>query len=359
MKILHVITSLRTGGAEKLMVDLLPRLRSAGHEVELCVLDGIDTPFKSELLAKRIRIIELGRSANVYHPKYLWRLYRLLRHGDYDVVHTHNTAPQLFAAISSLLCSVVLCTTEHTTSNRRRGWRWYAPIDRWMYSRYRHIVCISDKTKENLINCIGDGQLKKITTVYNGIDITRYAKARPSEEIPSNRGKFNIIQVAGFRYQKDQPTLIRALQLLPENFHVYFAGDGVLRSNCEAIVEELKLGDRVHFMGIRTDVPELIAASDVCVVSSHWEGFGLAAVEAMAAIKPVIATDIPGLREVVNGAGILFPHEASETLAHEILMLEESPEHYRAVAAACRRRADDFDISTMVKGYNEMYLSLQ
>ena len=102
MKILHVITSLRTGGAEKLMVDLLPRLRSAGHEVELCVLDGIDTPFKSELLAKRIRIIELGRSANVYHPKYLWRLYRLLRHGDYDVVHTHNTAPQLFAAISSV-----------------------------------------------------------------------------------------------------------------------------------------------------------------------------------------------------------------------------------------------------------------
>jgi len=358
MKILHVITSLRTGGAEKLMVDLLPRFRAAGHDVELCIFDGTDTPFKAALLAKGIRIIELGRSANVYHPKYLWRLYRLLKGGKYDVVHTHNTAPQLFAAISSVLCSVVLCTTEHTTSNRRRGWRWYAAVDRWMYSRYRRVICISQKAEENLRGYVGYSK-SDILTINNGVDVGRYAAAQASAEpemlAPGSR---KIMMVAGFRWEKDQNTIIRSLTHLPAAFHLFLVGDGVRRPESEALAAELGVAGRVHFLGLRSDVSELLHAADYVVMSSHFEGLSLSSVEGMSVGRPFLSSDVDGLREVVAGAGVLFPHEDDRALAAGIAALEADPERYRAVAEACRRRADNFDIATMAENYLKLYSTI-
>ena len=120
MRILHVITSLRTGGAEKLMVDLLPRLRDLGHDVDLCVFDGVKTAFYHELEDKGIRIISLREGCGVYDLRNIFALGRIMR--DYDIVHTHNTACQLFAAMAGVICpKTSLVTTEHNTSNRRRG----------------------------------------------------------------------------------------------------------------------------------------------------------------------------------------------------------------------------------------------
>lgn len=111
MKILHVITSLRTGGAEKLMVDLLPRLRDKGHQVDLLIFDGTDTPFRQDVEAAGIKVFDLGIGGSVYSPMRLFKLIPFLK--KYDVIHTHNTAPQLFAAIGSVLCSVVLLSLIH------------------------------------------------------------------------------------------------------------------------------------------------------------------------------------------------------------------------------------------------------
>lgn len=355
MKILHVITSLRTGGAEKLMVDLLPRLKKKGHEADLLLFDGVDTPFRRAAEQAGVKVMDLGTGGSVYSPVKLIKLLPYLKR--YDIVHTHNTAPQLFAAIGSVLCSVVLCTTEHTTSNRRRDWKWYAAIDRWMYSRYRKVVCISDKTEENLRMFINSAD-KKFITVNNGIDVNEYSAATPAVLDKSGNCSTVVMQVAGFRYQKDQDTVIRALALLPESVHLYLAGDGERRPELEKLVAELNIADRVHFAGIRTDVPAMLAAADIVVMSSHWEGFGLAAVEGMAAGKPVIASDVDGLREVVQGAGVLFPHADAAALASEIRRLADDPVRYAAVADRCRARARRFDISKMVDGYLEVYNSL-
>jgi len=359
MKILHVITSLQTGGAEKLMVDLLPRLRDAGHEVELAIFDGRATPFYEQLHAEGIAIHRfMPGGGNVYNLLNLWKLVRLIRKGRYDIVHTHNTAPQLFAAIGSVLCSVVLCTTEHNTSNRRRGWRWYAPVDRWMYGRYRKVICISQKAEENLRQYLGHCKAD-ICTINNGVDIAKYANATASPDpeaiAPESR---KIMMVAGFRWEKDQDTLIRSLEHLPEKFHLFLVGDGVRREELEALAESESLSHRVHFMGVRTDVPRLLHAADYIVMSSHFEGLSLSSVEGMSVGLPFLASDVDGLREVVNGAGILFPHQEAEALAKEIIALEESPERYRSVADVCRRRADNFDISTMAHEYSNLYKSL-
>ena len=111
---------------------------------------------------------------------------------------------------------------------------------------------------------------------------------------------------------------------------------------------ELGLQKRVLFLGIRTDVARLLKTASVSIVSSHWEGFGLAAVEGMAVMKPVIATNVPGLSNVVKGAGILFEKGNEKELASKINELLNDQYYYNAVAEAGFERAKQYDINSMV-----------
>ncbi len=359
MKILHVITSLQTGGAEKLLVDLLPRLADEGIDVELAVFNAIETPFMRSLIEDGIKIHRFyEKGCNVYNPGNLLKLIALIRKGNYDIVHTHNTSPQIFGALSSLFTKAQFVTTEHNTSNRRRAWKWYIPADRWMYSRYRKVISISLKAEENLRNYLGISNLD-MSIINNGIDIIQYSTASPSEEleklVPRSR---KIIMVAAFRWEKDQLTLIKSLKFLPDHFHIFLVGEGPLKRQIEDIVAKERLIDRVHFLGLRSDVPSLLHAADYIVMSSHFEGLSLSSVEGMSVGKPFLASNVDGLKEVVEGAGVLFPHEDPKTLADEILKLENSPDLYNSLISACCKRACQFDISKTVKGYIQAYNKL-
>ena len=336
------------------MVDLLPRLRDKGNEVHLLLFDGTDTPFKRQLQNSGIRIFELGRNPNVYDIRNLFGLRKYLK--DYDVIHTHNTACQYYAALAKRLFGIrcKFATTEHNTGNRRRNITGFKYIDRSIYKQYDKIICISDKAEEALRNYIGNSF--PISTIPNGIDIDRFTQAAASDIFDKNR--ITVIQVAAFREQKDQPTLIRATAKLPKNYHTVFVGDGAYRPKCTALSKELDIADRITFTGIRTDIPQLLKAADIVVMSSHWEGFGLAAVEGMSAGKPVIASDVDGLKQVVEGAGILFECGNAEDLANKIRDIAENPSLYGQTAEKCLRRAQDFDISKMAERYDNAYKSL-
>lgn len=356
MKILHVITSLQTGGAEKLMVDLLPRLRDMGDTIDLCVFNGARTPFYEQLENAGIRIIPFSARGSVYNPLHIYRLWKLMR--KYDIVHTHNTAPQLFAAIGSVLCSVVLVTTEHTTSNRRRRWKWYACVDKWMYSRYQKVICISNQAETNLREYIKSAH-ERICTIFNGVDVNRFMNATPSEEIASEyKDKKTVAMVAGFRWEKDQDTLIKAFQNLPHDYHLLLVGDGVRRPECEELAKQMGVAARVHFLGLRTDVPNVLKAVDVVVMSSHFEGLSLSNVEGMASGNPFVASDVDGIREVTKDYGVLFPHGDSKALAEIVQKLCTDKEYADEIAAKCKERAMQYDIQKMTEGYNRLYHEL-
>ena len=356
MKILHVITSLRTGGAEKLMVDLIPRLKEKGLDVDLLIFDGTDTPFRQEAEKRGIKILDFGKGNSVYNPKYILKLVPLLK--NYDIIHTHNTSPQFFAIIANLFTRKNLITTEHNTTNRRRDKKIFKYLDKWMYSRYKKVICISEKAKENLYFYLKNYS-NKFLTIENGIELDNFINAYPSNDLEKIAPKNNkIIMVAGFREQKDQPTLIKALKELPENFHLFLIGDGVRRDEFEALAKSLGLLNRVHFLGIREDIPNLLKSADFVVMSSHFEGLSLSSVEGMASGKPFLASDVQGLSEVVKDAGILFPHQDYKTLAQEILKLDSDPIYYNEVVERCLKRASEFDISKMVDKYNQVYNSI-
>lgn len=350
MKILYIITSLSTGGAEHLVVDLLPRLRDLGNEVELLIFDGTKTPFYEQLETTCIKIHSLGVGGNVYNPLNIFKLVKFIR--KYDVIHTHNTACQLFVPVAKCLTfgGAKLVTTEHNTTNRRRGIGVFRFVDRLMYSFYKRIICISDKTQEYLEHQIGEK--RKIITINNGIDTATYFSC--NNEI-KNKREYTITMVGAFREQKDQDTLLRAVHKLPEQYNLLIVGDGSRRSILMELASSLNILSRVKFWGVRSDIPAILEKSDIVVLSSHWEGFGLAAVEGMAAARPVIASDVPGVAEVVSGAGVLFPHGDHVALADAIKHLCENPEEYKAVAARCQERAKQYDISVMAEKYNEVY----
>lgn len=352
MRILQVITSLRTGGAEKLMVDLIPRLKDMGHQADLCVFDGVKTAFYQDLESAGVKIYSLREGGSVYDVRNIYALMRIMKH--YDIVHTHNTAPQLFATIANIFGSQILVTTEHNTTNRRRD-KWYLKWgDQWMYRQYKKIICISDQARENLVNYIGDDH--KIVTVYNGIDIARFANADPL--VVTNDDRKKITMVSAFRPQKDHKSLIKAFCLLPDNYWLQLVGDGELRKETELYAKQFLCSDRIEFLGNRTDVPQIMKTSAVIVLSSHYEGFGLVIVEGMAAGKPCIASDVDGLHEIVNGYGILVPHEDANALASAIKQVCENNEYARKVAEQCQIRARQFDISQMAEKYNQVYLQI-
>ena len=360
MRVLHVITMLDTGGAERLMVDLLPSLQEYDDiEVELLLHNGTDTPFKHELKQRGVKISQLGFGDivnyvwSVYKPQNVLKLRKYIN--EFDIIHTHNTACQFYVPMAKYLfgSNAKLVTTEHNSTNRRRTKKWFKPIDRWMYNQYDRIICISDQTCRNLIEYIGPKD--SITTIYNGIEISRFL--RPIKVI-KEKNQFIITMVAGFRVQKDHVTLLKAMKRLPKRYQLRLVGRGVTEERLKDICSNMGLNGQVSFLGLRTDIQEILEQSDVIVLSSHWEGLSLSSIEGMASGRPFVASDVDGLREIVSGAGILFPHGDDKALADSIMKLCEHPEYYYEVAQACQNRARKYDISEMANAYYGLYQSL-
>ena len=356
MKILHVITSLRMGGAEKLIVDSVPLYHEKGLDVDVLLFDGSNTPFKSELESKGVNVYSLSSGRSVYNPSFIIKLLPYLSR--YDIVHTHNTAPQLFAAIASVWRPALLCTTEHNTSNRRRSMKWYYPIDKWMYSRYKEVISISESTTKHLKEYV---EIKcPVRTIPNGINVSHYAEATAlkKQALGCQEDSFLLMMVAGFRHQKDQDTIIHAMKFLSSRVRLCLVGDGERISECKKLAINYGVADRVIFTGRRTDVANLLKTADVVVMSSHYEGFGLAAVEGMAAGKPVVASDVPGLGDIVRGYGILFSPGNPYDLTKCVNDLMTDRNFYNYVASKCMKRAKEYDIHKMVDGYIQVYRTM-
>ena len=352
MRILYVITSLLTGGAEKLVVDLIPKLIEKGHQVDLAVFNAKETPLMKQLEKCQVcKIHKLGNS--FYDIRHIFKLRHIMK--DYDIIHTHNSSPQLFAAIANLGLHKKLVTTEHNTFNRKRNNVFMRTVDHWMYKKYDRIVCISDRAAENLMVYLGTNS--RIQTIYNGIDVEQYFKAPPINGMHGER--FVILMVAAFRSQKDQDTLVRAMKLLPKNQYVlWLAGYGERIKKVKDLVKELQLEEQVSFLGNRNDVPRLLHTADVVVMSTHYEGLSLSNIEGMSVGKPFVASDVDGIHEVTDGYGLLFPHEDAQALADVIIKLRDDSLFYKEVAERCYTRAQDFDLQRTVDAYDKVYSSV-
>lgn len=354
MKILQVITSLEFGGAEKLVAEISIALQQKGHEIALALFRRSDTALAQSIKQSGISVYEF--SDDPYSLKNIRKLRQLSK--QFDVVHTHNYSPQLFGAIASLGSNAKWVTTEHSPSNRRRSKAYFAPIDRWMYNRYDAVIGISQQSIDNLLAFTGPLKHRP-ELIANGIDVNKYHTAQEHPEFRTHEGRFVLVNVAGFRAEKDQDTLIRTMSLLPsDQFELWLVGDGVRRKELEALVRELGVESQVKFWGLRSDVPEILRSSDAVVMCSHYEGLSLSNIEGMSVGKPFIADDVTGLREMTQNVGLLFPYKDAAALAQLLKTLKTDTSLAQRIAEKCYQKAKEFDISRTVEAYLDLYQCL-
>ena len=359
MRILQVITSLLVGGAEKMVVDLVPKLVERGHVVDVAVFNAKNMPLLCLLSERcpRCKVYQLGDS--YYNPLLILKLRKIMK--SYDIIHTHNSSPQLFTAIANICLGKRLITTEHSTNNRKRENKgFFCWVDKWMYKKYDRIIAISDVARNKLLEYLHWNQDNpKVITINNGVDIEMFHHAEPAndEQLGFRRtSRFVVVMVAGFRDAKDQDTVVRAIShLSKDKFELWLVGVGERMETVEKLVKSLDLSGRVRFMGLRHDIPNILKAADAIIMSSHWEGLSLSNIEGMSVGKPFVASDVNGLREVTKGFGILFSHEDDMALADIILHLSLDSNYYFEIANKCYKRAKEFDINSMVNKYNTVY----
>ncbi len=322
MRILHIITTLSSGGAEKMLVDIIRETKRQGIQCEIIVLTKKDNFFGEELTKLNVPVY-YGLTNNIYSIKNIYFIREILKKHTYDCIHTHLFASQIFTSmVLKITCQkTLLVTTEHNTHNRRRESRKFYLLDRWMYDQYDKIIAITNGTKDNLVKYLPNTAEKTIV-IENGIDIIQYQTAPAiqwNQVIPTfASGEKIILMAAAMREQKDHETVIRASKLLPKHYRIVFVGEGERLEQVKEYAENFGQGN-ITFLGRRSDLPSLMKSADVFVLSSHWEGFGLVVVEAAATGTPVVASNVTGLNEVVsNIGGILFNPGDEEDLATKI-----------------------------------------
>lgn len=359
MKVLQIINSLETGGAEKLLLETIPLYNQKGIEVDLLLLNGKNTPFLETLKELNCcKIYALGKT--VYNPFHIFRMISFLR--KYDIAHVHLFPSQYWIVLAKIISfsKIKIVVTEHSTTNPRIYNRFLSIADQFVYRFYDKIICITEDVYQ-IINKHFKHSHSKILLIQNGIKLQNIYDALPYPK-KSVSDLFTIqdillIQISNFNKHKDQNTVIRALRHLPENVKLILAGNGNLKVNCENLTRELNLTDRVLFLENRTDVPQLLKTSDISVLSTNGEGFSLIAIESMAAGIPFISSDVPGMINVKE-AGVLFKKGNAEELAFYIKKLINEKDFRESIISSGKNRAKAFDIEFMIDKHILLYKTI-
>ena len=361
MKILHYINNLGSGGAEKLLTDILPLMDERGHIVHLAYSNNKLNvkKFDEEIEMGGIKVFNFNMS--YYNPFQLLKLIRLLKNEKYDIVHAHLFPTQYWLALASLFKpgKTKLIKTEHIVHNRRQKIKILKPLETWIYNRYAKIIAITDSVRENLEKWLIN--VGNIVVINNGINLRQMEFMKQNTyEIASElfiTEYYNILMVGRFDFsgQKDQLTLVKSLTFLSDKYRLFFAGGGDYIEDVKQKVNELNLTNRVSFLGIRIDVYSLMSLADLNVLSTNHEGLSGVALESMASGRPFIGTDVVGVNDVVPDDKFLFPKSNPEKLAAKIDEVSKNKILERHLIENGLEHVKKFDIIKMVDNYLKVY----
>ncbi|MGD9723430.1 MAG: glycosyltransferase [Pirellulales bacterium] len=367
IRIAFCITELDPGGAERCLVELVERLDRRRFQPWVYCL-GPRPQGNPSSLADRLE--RSGAPVHALGARHVWQVPRVARE---LVARMREDAPQIVQCF--LFHANVLGTwaarragVQHTlcgirVAERKSGWhlrvaRW---ADRWAE---RH-VCVSHAVKD-FSATVGRLPADKLVEIPNGVDIARFAAARPASwtslGLPLGRGV--ITYIGRLDEQKGVHWL---LGLMPQiftalpDYDLVIAGVGPQRKALERRAATLGIQSRVHFAGYRQDVPEILAASELLVLPSFWEGMPNVVLEAMAAGKPVVATDVEGVREVLGskGAEQVVPIGKQAAFVEAVLRILQHPELADHLGLHNHLRvAQSFSLDSMTAAYERLYRSL-
>ncbi|WP_279165375.1 glycosyltransferase [Thermus scotoductus] len=361
-RVLHVLPNFGPGGAERMTTHLLLRLNGERFEVAaVSLFDRQGTELEDMLDRAGVRVWYLGKRLG-FDPRMYWRLGVVFREFQPDVVHTHLYVLRYLLPFVLTRRARAWVHTVHNVAEKEVD-RMGKGVHRMAFRLGVVPVAIAEGVARSLERVYG---LKNPPLIPNGIPVADYALGEEAGKAWRGRegyeeGDVLLVSVARMSPQKDPFSLIQAFSIATSHngrLRLLLVGDGPLRRELEDRVKALGLEDRVRFLGLRTDVPEILAAADAFILSSRWEGNPLSVMEAMAAGKPVIATAVGGVPELVQDgkSGVLVPPGDVEALAEAILRLAGDVHLRRQLGQEAFKQARErFDVSVMVKGYETLY----
>lgn len=359
MKVAFVISGLGIGGAEAVVCTLADSLASKGHKVKIFYMRG-----KALIIPSNpdIELIGLGFNSLLSMFSSASRYVREIYKFKPDIIHSHMFHANILARVCGFpffLKIPIVCTAH---SNNEGG------VLRMLIYRVTHFRCSvftnvsSQAAKE--YECKKAAPPNSILVVYNPIDTSKFFRdMNLRERLRGNLGVGSakvVLAVGRLVEAKDYLTMIRAFKCTisarPDT-RLYVAGDGPLMADMKDYVKQLNLENFVFFLGERHDIPALMNASDVFVLSSAWEGFGLVVAEAMASEKVVVATDCGGVREVMGSVGYLVPKKDPSSLSDALIQaLSLSPETAARLGQQARNViVNKYSVERIVSNWLEIY----
>jgi glycosyltransferase involved in cell wall biosynthesis len=366
IKVLHIVPALTPGGAERMVVHITRGLdRTRFDVVVVSIWRKVESDLEQLLNDAGVKVVYLGKGRGFDYRMYA-RLHRVLCDYQPDIVHTHLDV--LRYAFISFMWFKRTSRWLHTVNNIAEcevepGARW---IQRLAFAAGIFPVAVSREVAASLRRLYG---LERCQVIWNCIPTDLYGCPRLSRHEWRAKegfadGDVLIGCVARLHAQKNHALLLEAFAhgpALQRKAHLVLVGDGPLRCQLEQRAHQLDVASQVHFLGVRADVPEVLAAMDMFALSSDYEGSPLSVVEAMAAGLPVVSTRAGGVPELVEDGreGLLVQPGDVDGLSAAMGFLAEHAEARHAMGIAGARRArESFDVSEMVRAYEELYETL-
>ncbi len=360
------ITDLDIGGAERCLVELATRLDTERFEpIVYCLGPRPDDERSSCVPALENAQIEvhcLGAGKKRQLPAVVRKLWRLLEAGRLDLVQTFLFHANVAGRIAARRAGVGSVVAGIRVAERRR---WHLWVDRLTHRMVDRYVCVSGSVAQYSQE-VAQLPAEKLVVIPNGVDPQKYPAKQPADldSLGIPPGSRVICFVGRLERQKDVEWLIGTavdwLPLLPD-CRLLIVGKGSRRACLEQRCSDLGLSDRVHFAGWREDVPEILAACNLLVLPSAWEGMPNVVLEAMASELPVLASDVEGVRELLGPGSDAqtAEHGNSQVFSDKLLTVMSDGQLAKRLGDENRRRADrEFTFQRMVDQYEDLWTSL-
>ena len=356
-KVMQVVYTLEPGGSESLSRDIILGLDQRTFSSSICALAG-GGALENELKKERVPCYVMNRRSG-FDKSLPWRLYRVFQRDRVDIVQTHHLGQLLYSVLGARMAGARLIHVEHECyslqSRKAQGrLRW---LSRWCDA----VVGVSEGVSEFLRKEVGIPS-SKVGTIRNGVDCQRFASHHwlTRDEAGFSDTDVLIGTVARLEPEKDLFVLLDAfhrVRALYSNAKLLIVGDGSLKGSLEQQASDLGLAKDVLFLGWRSDIPAVLGLFDIFVLSSFEEGLPMVILEAMAAAKPVIATAVGSIPDVVSSeTGFLVPRRDPERLAGALQTLVLDAARRQTLGRAGRVFVESrYNLHDTVKGYQRLY----
>ncbi|HRJ55842.1 MAG TPA: glycosyltransferase [Anaerolineales bacterium] len=364
MRVLQIIDSLRYGGAQKLMVTYAGQATVRGVDVTVVALSPKEAmPLAPQIEALGIPVVSFPAD-KLFTISRLSNLIKYVRDGKYSVIHSHLTYANILAGIVGLMTHTPVVSTLHSVALDVRHSHPLRDRMEWLALRnFARVIAIGPSVEEAYSKLLKRDMDLIPNAVNSGVVLSSVERDAVRAGIGVNPSNFLLISVGRLSPDKCFDDLLRSFAIIhsqrPETTLV-IAGDGISRAELEEQTKTLGLTDSVFWLGMRDDIPALLAASDMFVSASKREGLPIAILEAMMAGLPLVVTDVGESSSLVGAdAGILVQPLQPEVLASAVLEFINDPARLKAAGESARRRAQasygaEAWFSCLLSLYNEV-----